>query len=190
MATDSSDSPVRPPETFATARLAARPPRPDDAPALFAAYASDPVATRYLAWKPYTSLPPLEDFLRGRAAVWQSVPTGDEHYAWLLCLRGTDAPIGSIGLFLEGPKVMFGYVLGQAYWGHGYASEALRFLVDWTMAEPRLSRAWAYCAADNAASARVMAKAGLEYEGVLRRWQSFPNLGPEPRDCVFYARVK
>jgi len=190
MATASQDSPVRPPETFVTARLFARPPRVDDAPALFAAYASDPVATRYLAWTPYTSLPPLEDFLRGRAATWASAPQGDDHYAWLLCLRDSDTPFGSIGLFLDGAKVMFGYVLGQAYWGRGYASEALGFLVGWAMAEPRLRRAWAYCAVENVASARVMARAGLECEGVLRRWQSFPNLGPEPRDCVFYARVK
>lgn len=189
MATDVSDF-VRPPETFTTARLVARRPRVEDAPVLFATYASDPVATRYLAWAPYTSLPPLEEFLRGRIASWEAGARGDGHYAWLLCLRGTDTPFGSIGLFLDGSKVMFGYVLGQAYWGKGYASEALRFLVIWSMAEPRLRRAWAYCAVENAASARVMEKAGLEREGVLRRWQSFPNVGPEPRDCVFYARVK
>ena len=85
---------IRPPETFATARLTARLPRPDDAPALFAAYASDPEVTRYLAWPPYTKVEPLADFLRDRAADWAR--TQSPHYAWLLCLRGTDTPIGTM----------------------------------------------------------------------------------------------
>ena len=178
---------LRPPESFETARLLARKPREDDAPAAFAAYASDPLATRYLAWAPYTQVETLAEFLRGRGQAWHN---GDGHYAYMLCLRGTDQPIGSIGVFIDEPKAMFGYVLGREYWGNGYASEALAFLVNWTDAEPRVRRAWAYCAAENPSSARVMEKAGLEREGVLRRWQVFPNLGPEPRDCVFYAKVK
>jgi RimJ/RimL family protein N-acetyltransferase len=35
-----------------------------------------------------------------------------------------------------------------------------------------------------------MEKAGFAFEGVLRRWLVFPNLGPEPRDCRMYARVR
>jgi len=48
----------------------------------------------------------------------------------------------------------------------------------------------AVCDVENIASARVMEKAGLSREGVLRRWLVHPNLGPEPRDCYGYARVR
>ncbi len=178
---------LMPPRCFTTARLVARPPRAGDAPAVLEAYAGDPVATRYLAWKPYAAVEPLAEFLRGRAEAWDK---GDGHYAYLLCRRGKDEPIGSIGVFVEEPKVMFGYVLGQTSWGYGYAAEALRWLVDWATAEPRIRRAWAYCAAENIRSARVMEKAGLLREGTLGKWQVFPNLGAEPRDCLFYAKVK
>ena len=185
----SSDEPsiLSPPEFFETARLLGRKPRAEDAPAVFEAYAGDPLATRYLAWKPYTALEPLAEFLRGRGEAWEK---GDGHYGYMLCLRGTDTPIGSIGVFVEEPKAMFGYVLSRAHWGRGYAAEALKFLVDWAGAEPRLRRAWAYCAAENPSSARVMKRAGMTREGVLQRWQVFPNLGPEPRDCIFYSKVK
>src|SRR5688572_17867199 len=130
---------LRPPESFETTRLLARKPRESDAPAVFAAYASDPVATRFLAWMPYTSEEKLAEFLRGRSEAWEK---GDGHYAYLLCVLGTDTPIGSIGVFIDGPKAMFGYVLGQAYWGRGYASEALTYLVSWAEAQPSLRRAW------------------------------------------------
>lgn len=178
---------IRPPERFETARLHARRPHEADAPAVFAAYASDPVVTRYLAWPPYTQIEPLADFLRGRREGWDNA---DGHYAYLLCLRGSDAPIGSIGVMLDGPKAMFGYVLGRAHWGRGLMPEALRFLVGWAQAEPGIRRACAYCAAANTTSARTMEKAGLEREALLRRWQVFPNLGPEPQDCLFYSAVK
>lgn len=183
----SATAALLPPREFTTRRLQARAPRAEDAPAVFAVYAGDANATRYLAWRPYTAIEPLAEFLRDRSLAWEK---GDGHYPYLLNVQGDPRPIGSIGVFVEEPKVMFGYVLGQQYWGRGYAAEALRALVEWAMAEPRVQRAWAYCAVENVSSARVMTKAGLLCEGVLPRWQVFPNLGPEPRDCVFYAKSK
>lgn len=178
---------MRPPETFATERLLARPPRVSDAAAVFAAYASDPVATRYLIWKAYTEIAPLEEFLRARAEDW----TKDNHrYAYLLCLRGTDVPIGSIAVHFAGDKALFGYVLGQVYWRKGLMAEALRHLVDWSLAQPEIFRAWAYCDVENPASARVMEKAGMTREGILRRWHTCPNISEEPRDCIVCAKAK
>ena len=53
----------RPPATFEAARLFARPPRADDGPAVFAAYASDPAVTRLLSWRAYDRVEPLTAFL-------------------------------------------------------------------------------------------------------------------------------
>ena len=110
----------RPPATFVTARLSARPPRADDAPAVLAAYAGDPTVTRYLAWRAYDRAEPLAAFFRDCTAHWEK---GDGPFAWLLCLKGTDTPIGSCGLTLEpGGKAMFGYVLAKKFWGRGLAT--------------------------------------------------------------------
>jgi RimJ/RimL family protein N-acetyltransferase len=179
-------APLRPPDAFATARLAAAPPRPEEAPEAFAVYAADSEATRFLVWPPYTAAEPLAEFFRQRAAGWER---GDGDYPFLLRRRDDGALIGSIGVVVAEPEVSFGYVLGRAYWGQGYATEALRWLVDWALAEPRVRRIWACCAVDHAASARVMQKAGLVREPGRRR-EVLPNLGPEPRDCLVCARTK
>lgn len=177
-----------PPETFATARLTARKPRREDATAVFTAYASDPEATRYLTWKPYTEIAPLAEFLAQQPARWSG---SDRQCNYLLCLKGTDTPVGSISVNLAAPgKALFGYVLGRAHWGRGYMTEALRALLDWTDAQPEIYRAWALCDVDNPASARVMEKAGMTREGILRRWHIAPNLSPEPRDCIVCAKVR
>jgi ribosomal-protein-alanine N-acetyltransferase len=179
---------ARPPASFGTARLVGRMPRPDDAAAVFESYASDPDVTRYLSWRAYDRVEPLTAFLRECVAHWEK---GDGHLAWLLCLKGTDTPIGSIGVTLEGGgKAMFGYVLAKKFWGHGFAAESLTFLVEWFLARPTIWRAWAFCDAENAASIRVMEKAGMVREGILRRWHTCPTLSPEPRDCVVCARVR
>ena len=183
----SAPAPLRPPLTFATARLVARPPRADDADRVYASYASDPEVTRYLSWPAYTRVPPLAAFLGDCAAHWEK---SDGHFAWLLSLKGTDSPIGSIGVTIEGGKAMFGYVLAKKFWHRGLAAEALTFLVDWALAQPGIYRAWAFCDAENPASVRVMEKAGLVREGVLRRWHASPAFGPEPRDCIVCAKVK
>ena len=177
----------RPPETFVTARLTARPPKVADAPAVFATYASDAVATRFLIWKAYTEIRPLEEYLATREEAWR---TGAGQFAWLLHLRDTGELVGSIGAALAGNSVVFGYVLGRKHWRRGLMAEALGFLVDWSLAQPEIFRAWAYCDVENPASARVMEKAGMTREGVLRRWHVCPTIGPEPRDCIVCAKVK
>ena len=180
----------RPPASFATARLVARIPTAEDAPAVFSAYANDPEVTRYLAWRAYERVEPLAAFLRETAANWEKRET-PLPLAWLLSLKGTTTPIGSIGLTLEGNgRVMFGYVLARKFWGHGMTAEVLTHLVDWALAQPSLYRAYAYCDVENPSSARVMEKAGMVREGILRRWHVCPTLGPEPRDCIVCAKVR
>lgn len=177
----------RPPASFATARLVGRVPRVEDASAVFEAYASDPEVTRYLSWRAYDRVAPLGAFLRECVANWER---GSGHLAWLLCLKGTTTPIGSIGMEIEpGGRAMFGYVLARRFWHHGFAAEALRHLVDWALVQPGMYRAWAFCDVENRASVRVMEKAGMTPEGVLRRWHVCPTLGPAPRDCVVCAKV-
>lgn len=85
---------------------------------------------------------------------------------------------------------MFGYVLARPQWGQGLMAEALRFGVDWALSQPEVFRAYSFCDVENPASARVMEKAGMAREGILRRYHTCPNLSPEPRDCILCARVR
>jgi [ribosomal protein S5]-alanine N-acetyltransferase len=178
---------VRPPQAFATARLVARPVRPEDAREAFAVYASDPEVTRLLNWRAHERVEPLAEFFGQCAAGWRA---GAGHVAYLLRRTEDGAVVGSIGFERGGGKVMFGYVLGRQYWGLGYMSEALRHLVEWSLDQPDIWRAWAYCDVENRASARVMEKAGMQREGLLRRWHVCPQIGPGLRDCLVYAKVK
>ena len=66
-----------------------------------------------------------------------------------------------------------GYELSPDQWGHGYATEAARAIVQFGFAELKVHRIWAWCIADNVASARVLEKLGLKLEGRLREKEYF-----------------
>ncbi|MGW6006299.1 GNAT family N-acetyltransferase [Oerskovia enterophila] len=61
-----------------------------------------------------------------------------------------------------------GYCLGQSAWGHGYATEAARVLLQWAFDTLDLNRVQAEADTRNAASARVLVKLGFRHEGTLR----------------------
>ncbi|HEY1222305.1 MAG TPA: GNAT family N-acetyltransferase, partial [Acidimicrobiales bacterium] len=61
-----------------------------------------------------------------------------------------------------------GYVLSRESWGRGYATEVARRLIVFGFNELGLRRITATCHPDNFASARVLEKAGLHFEGTQR----------------------
>ena len=66
-----------------------------------------------------------------------------------------------------------GYELDPDYWGQGYATEAARAMVQFGFRELELQHLTSWCIADNAASARVLARLGFRQEGRLRHQEYF-----------------
>jgi RimJ/RimL family protein N-acetyltransferase len=109
---------------------------------------------------------------------------------YLIWSRESGQLLGSVGGAFQGTRVQFGYCLARDAWGFGYATEAARAFVDAVMNEPSIWRIQAYCDTENRASAHVLDKIGLTYEGTLRRFLVMPNISDEPRDMLIYAKVR
>jgi [ribosomal protein S5]-alanine N-acetyltransferase len=174
------------PPIIETERLVLRPPRVDDAEAIFNSYATDEEVTRYLVWKPHTSIAETKEFLSRVAAFLED----GSRLTWALTLHDDDTLRGMIELRPQGHKADVGYVLARPFWGRGYVTEALRAVLDYAFQNPGMYRVWAVCDAENVASARVMEKAGMSFEGILRRYQIRPQIGPAPRDVRCHSRVR
>jgi RimJ/RimL family protein N-acetyltransferase len=90
-----------------------------------------------------------------------------------LAIAVDGAAVGSIGFELredvERISAEIGYWLGQQYWGRGIVTAALKAATSFAMKRFVLSRIYALPFADNAASIRVLEKAGYRLEGTLRR---------------------
>lgn len=176
-----------PPAEIRTRRLRLRRPSVRDARTIFESYATDEQVTRYLAWRPHRSVDDTREFLSQQETAWE---TGIGHRSWVIERAGDGRLLGMIGADVGPRGVNVGYVLARAYWGQGYMTEALRAVCDAALADPSIHRVSAFCDVDNGASARVMQKAGMQYEGTLRRYMRHVNVDPGPRDCHLYARVR
>jgi ribosomal-protein-alanine N-acetyltransferase len=175
------------PEQFYTQRYLLRRVTADDARSIFESYANDPEVTRFLGWKPHSSETDTAAFLEGATSEW------DQGRGFPVVAFPLQSPDNLIGMFhphLVGHRVNYGYVLRRSAWGKGAASEIMRWLVEHALSHPEIFRAEAFCDVDNAASARVMEKAGMNREGILRRYFRHPNIADTPRDCAIYSKVR
>ena len=73
------------------------------------------------------------------------------------------------GTDIERASAEIGYWLGRAYWGRGVVADAVRAATRFAFAELGVHRVFAVPFAFNAASSRVLEKAGYVLEGRLRR---------------------
>ncbi len=96
--------------------------------------------------------------------------------------------VGGIGLIvhddIERCAAEVGYWLGRQFWGRGLATAALRAMTAHAFRSHALTRVYALAFAGNAASIRVLQKAGFRYEGLLRRSAIKDGV---VRDQVLYA---
>jgi len=90
------------------------------------------------------------------------------------------------GIDVERYSAEIGYWLGESYWGRGIVTEALLLMSEHVFTTVNLLRLFALPFADNAASARVLEKAGFVREAILR--SSSVKYG-QPRDQALYARI-
>lgn len=102
-----------------------------------------------------------------------------------------DEAVGGIGYTIQHDvdhrSAEIGYWLGQEFWGRGIATEALIAVTDYAFANHDLCRLYAHVFAWNPASARVLEKAGYQFEGRLRK--SVTKNG-QTIDQLMYAMVR
>jgi RimJ/RimL family protein N-acetyltransferase len=167
-----------------TSRLVLRPPRLDDAPAIFARYASVPDVTKFLAWRRHDSVEETRAFVKFSETEWRSRGCGP----YLIWSRAGETLLGSTGLQFESAQgAVTGYVLAKDAWGRGYATEALRAVIEVARGEGFQEIA-ASCHAEHRASARILEKCGFLAAGTLPE-QAFPNLSP-PRAPALHYRLR
>jgi ribosomal-protein-alanine N-acetyltransferase len=154
-----------------TERLVLRRPDIDDLDAMFDLM-SDPVAMRFWSTLPHAN--------RAVTAAWlgqmvERTAVGGEDF--VIELDGE-----AIGFVGAGRLPEFGFMVHQAFWGRGIASEAARAFVDYAFGHLRVPSLTADVDPRNAASLKVLAKLGFIVTGTAKR--TF-LLGDEWCDSVY-----
>ena len=129
----------------------------------FAAYRSDPDIARYQSWDAPL---PLSEAVQKVEEFTQGDPAAPGWFQYAVDLDGV--LIGDLGLNLDENLMQaeLGFTLASAYQGRGYATEAVRGLLDDVFIERKLHRVSAECDARNTASARLLERVGFKQEGL------------------------
>jgi RimJ/RimL family protein N-acetyltransferase len=130
------------------------------------AYAGDPEVSRFMEWGPNE----LDD-TRAFLEVVTSSAREQPRSAYELAVTLDGRVVGGVGLRVKSEQHRrgdMGWVLRRDAWGNGYATEAARALLRFGVEQLDLHRVEATCAPDNVASARVMERLGMQYEGRMR----------------------
>ena len=159
-----------PTPTLHTTRLRLRPFTSADADALFALH-SNAYVLRYWDAPPWTERARAERFLEASRQLAE-----DGSGARLAVDRISDTSfLGWCSLTRWNPdyrSASLGYCLDDAAWGHGYATEAARCLLQWAFDTLDLNRVQAEADTRNTASARVLEKPGSCVKGRFGRTAS------------------
>lgn len=152
---------------FKTPRLLLRPFQETDLES-FAAYRSDPDVARYQSWtSPYT-LDQAIAFLREIELAQAGAPG-----TWCQLAVERQGQPGLIGdcafqvLEADERQAQIGFTFAPAYQKQGYATEAVKGLLDYMFGELRLHRVVATCDVENKASVRLLERLEMRREAEL-----------------------
>ncbi|HEU0165061.1 MAG TPA: GNAT family N-acetyltransferase [Thermomicrobiales bacterium] len=166
------------------ARITLRPFTPDDAPTVQEMLAGPEIAS--------TTLNISHPYPEGAAASWieSHAEAADLGMALTWASERTEDSmlLGAIAVHLT-PRHLrgeIGYWLGVPFWNQGYTTEAAKLVVDYAFATLGLHRVQATCLPTNIGSSRVMEKAGLTFEGILRDYYQKRGVFT---DVAMYARI-
>jgi RimJ/RimL family protein N-acetyltransferase len=162
-----------------TPRLTLRKLEEQDCQAFFD-YRSLPEVYRYQSWRP-ERLEDAEHFIRQNMQQFPETPG-----TWLqlaVCLPDGSL-IGDIGIhFLDNDQIEIGYTLAPQYQGKGYASEAIKGVVNYVFSVLGKHRITASVDPANMASIRLLQRLGFRKEAHFVK--SFRMEGQWLDDCIY-----
>jgi RimJ/RimL family protein N-acetyltransferase len=147
-------------EPLVTERLVLRRSRPEDAGPI-SAYRSDPNVNRYQGWDRTdpegirAEIMEMESRAPGGGGGWVQFTVEERDGGRLVGDVGISAVDGEPGV------AKIGYTIAPAFQGRGYATEAVRALVEYAFETLGAERVRAFAAAENVPSLRVAENVGL-----------------------------
>jgi len=171
--------------TITTTRLILRPFTLDDAPRLVE------LCNNYNIYKSTLTLP--YPYTIESALSW--IPTHQEGfeqdsiYNFAITDKTTGIQYGSISLSNNKAHKNgeIAYMIGEEYWGRGYATEALKALVHFAFTEKGYRKVWGRFFTSNPASGKVMEKIGMTQEGLQK---AHVLKDGQPQDMMLYGLLK
>lgn len=155
-----------------------------DAEDMFKNYGSDPEVSKFLSWNVHKNIEDSKNTINFFMEAYNR-----DSFHWAIILKENNELIGDIAvnhIDKKNHNCEIGYQLGSKFWGNGYATEALKKVIDFLLDECNFHLIECKYVVSNPASGRVMEKAGMRKDAVLpeRRYNKFTNTY---EDLIYYS---
>ena len=131
-------------------------------------YSSNVEVPKYASWNPHNSLLDTKESIERVLSQWEN----KKLVHWGIEYKENRKLIGTIEFVTwetQHKVAEIGYCLSQDYWGIGIAPEAAKEVIKYGFNNMDLVRIQARCYLENVGSARVMEKAEMSFEGIIRK---------------------
>ena len=173
-----------------TERLILRKVKLDDVKDIYNKLATDEEIIDFLSWN---DNPSIEFTKKMVEDILEEYTTEKAIYKWIIEEGNTNQIVGMILMDTYNEERLVAeidYCIASNFRGNGYATEALKKVIEYLIFEVGFFRIEAVHNMNNEASGKVMQKAGMKYEGTLRGRAISLNAEGNPDDLKMYAIIK
>ena len=174
-------------KTLETDRLILRKFKLGDEIQIFKNLRSDSNTSQYVGWDTDKDISQTLEYVK--ECIEEANNNG---FHWVVEIKDTHELIGDISVFEIRKKHLnceIGYSFGSKFWGKGYATEALKCILEYLLNECEFYLVEAKHQSLNPASGRVMEKAGMKKDAVLRQ-RRINKVTKQINDLVVYSITK
>lgn len=137
-----------------------------DAEEVYNNWTCDPKVSEYVSWDPHKSVSETKALIQSWIERYDT-----NSYNWVVELKDSHQLIGNISAISVSRKhhnCEIGYCYGSKFWGNGYATEALKAVIEYMLYDCGFHLLEAKHHSANPASGCVMEKAGMKKEAILK----------------------
>lgn len=170
-----------------TERLILRRFNENDYKGMYDNWASDLETNKYVSYKPHQNYEETKQIINDWISEYEN-----GWMNWVVELKENHEIIGNIEVIAKSKKhnnCEIGYTYGSKFWGKGYATEVLKRVIEFLLFDCDFHLVEARHHASNPASGRVMEKARMKKDGVLRE-RRVNKLMDGYDDLVIYSITK
>lgn len=131
-------------------------------------YCRDEEVSKYTTWNAHKSIEDTQNYINYILDLYDKGQVSP----WGISDKETGRIIGTcdfVSWNIDNSRAEIGYALSREYWGRGFMPEAAKKIIEFGFEQMDLVRIEAGCLLLNIGSSRVMEKAGMKLEGILRR---------------------
>lgn len=131
-------------------------------------YGSNEEVSKYVTWETHKTLSDTKEYIEFILNQYENKKIAP----WGIEYKENGKFIGTIDFVswqIKHNIAEIGYVISQDYWGKGIVTEAVNEVIKFGFNNMDLVRIQARCDIENIGSARVMEKARMSFEGIIRK---------------------